>query len=114
MCKCLHSASGTASAHCEWLPCHGHCGIQINNITVSVSKQPLPHSSQPCAHSSSREQAEVGKCLQTAGRAGSSCPGLGVVLVAAGTCCRHGQKEALSYAWLCAELLAKVTEEPFS
>lgn len=56
----------------------------------------------------------MGKCLQTAGRAGSSCPGLGVVLVAAGTCCRHGQKEALSYTWLCAELLAKVTEEPFS
>lgn len=61
--SCLCSTLGTVSAHYKWLPCHGHCGIQINKTGADVSKQLLPHS-HPCAHSSSREHVKVGKCWQ--------------------------------------------------
>lgn len=44
-CSCLYSALGTESARYEQLPCHGHCGIQINKTGAGISKQPLPRSS---------------------------------------------------------------------
>lgn len=58
--SCLCSALGTRSAHYKWLPCHGHCGIQINKTGAEVSKQLLPRS-RPGAHSSGREHVKVGK-----------------------------------------------------
>lgn len=44
-CSCLYNALGTESACYKWLPCHGHCGIQINKTGAGISKQPLPCSS---------------------------------------------------------------------